>query len=93
MIEWIRFLTPEGWTAIFTGIGTLVIIIGSIIAIVNLRIISKTQHLEAVREFIKDLGETAEDRKFIFQEFEFNPKEPKPLSYDVEKKVQMLLIH
>lgn len=88
MANWLSSLTPEVWTAIFAGIGTSVIVIGTIIALMNLRVISKNQHLASVREFTKDLTETAEDQKFVLQEFNFSLKDPNPLPSEIERKVQ-----
>ena len=69
---------------------TLVIVIGTIIAVFNLRIIAKRQQLESVREFLKDLLDTSEDRKFVIRDFDFSLHSP-PLSEELEKKVRNVI--
>lgn len=89
MVELYQSLSPEVWTATFTGISTFVIVIGVIIALVNLRIIANTQHLEAIGEFLKDWADASDDRKFILQDFNFSPENELP--HETEKKAQNVI--
>lgn len=85
MLEWLRSLRgPDEWTDI---INALVIFIGSIIAVNNLRVIAKMQRLESIREFFKDLADTVEDRKFVIQKFNSSSKKLK-LTPGTERKIQ-----
>jgi len=88
MTEWLSSLTPEELTAIFTGISTLIIIIGAIVAIINLRVIAKTQILDSVREFLEELKDTAEDRGFLFNKFNFSSQKPEEIPPETEKRIQ-----
>lgn len=81
----------EEWIPILTFINTLIVAIGIIIALKELRVISKTQQIEALREFLRDLNDTEEDRKFLYEEFEFSMGSPKPLQPEEERRVQNII--
>ena len=84
MIDWIRSLI-KGF-----NINTLAIIVSTIIAVINLRALIKTQYLESVQELFKYLADTAEDREFVIKEFSFSPEEPK-LQPDIKRKVENVI--
>ena len=88
MVEWLRSLRGlDKWTDIIIAINALVIFIGAIIAVNNLRVIVKMQRLESIREFFKDLADTAEDRKFVIQKLNSSSKKLK-LTPGTERKIQ-----
>lgn len=65
ILERLGSWTPDVWTAVFTGISTLIVLVGTYIAVRSLVLISHTQQLEAVTRFFEYLGETSLDREFV----------------------------
>lgn len=89
MIEFIRSVSPEVWTAIFTGISAFVIVCGSGLAYINLRVVVKTHRLESVQEFLKDYEEASEGRRFVIYDFDFSADQE--LSPEIERRVQNVI--
>jgi hypothetical protein len=83
------FSKPEVWNAIFTGISTLVLIVGLPIALVNLRIIAKQQRLLSIRDFLEDWLSVSEDRQFVIQEFVFSRKVQ--IEPDIERRAKKVI--
>lgn len=63
-------ISTEAWTAIFTGISTLILGIGVPIAIFTLRLITKQQYFASLSRFNDELAATEGQRRFLFQEFQ-----------------------
>jgi hypothetical protein len=84
-------LWGEEWIPILTFVNTLIVAIGIVIALRELRVISKTQQIEALREFLRDLNDTEEDRKFLYEEFEFSLESPEPLQPEEERRIQKVI--
>jgi hypothetical protein len=63
-------ISTEAWTAIFTGISTLILGVGVPIAISTLRLITKQQYFASISRFNDELATTEHQRRFIFQEFQ-----------------------
>ncbi len=80
----------EELSTIFLGITTIIIFLGTIIAIRNLRVIRKTQSLESVLAFLNDSANVSEDRRFLLREFNFMLNKPK-LSEENEKRVKNVI--
>lgn len=90
MFDWI-YSSLEAWTPVFTVINTLAIAIGIIIALRELKVISKAQQIEAVREFLRDLNDTEADRKFLYSKFDFSPECSESLQSEDEQKVRNVI--
>ncbi len=90
MTRWITSVRPEVWTAIFTAIYTLVVMLGTGIAVQSLRAIRRIQQAEAVNIFFEDLAKTAEDRRFVYQELPHIPIEQE-LSLEQKQKVENVI--
>lgn len=63
-------ISTEAWTAIFTGISTLILGVGVPIAISTLRLITKQQYFSSISRFNDELAATECQRRFIYQEFQ-----------------------
>jgi hypothetical protein len=67
----ISSFTIEHWHVLISLISLVVVVIGIIIAVKNLKIIAKSQRLEVIDKFINELQSNEVARKFLFKEFRF----------------------
>jgi|1186.fasta_scaffold40961_2 hypothetical protein len=72
-------LDPPAWSALFAGISASVVTAGAIVAIRQLRIVAKTSRLQAYESFIKSWRDTRDSRRFVLEQFTFDPENPPDL--------------
>lgn len=63
-------LSNESLTLLLTTISTGVILLGVPIAIYNLRVISRTHHLQSLSKFMDDLSSTEVERLYLYRDFD-----------------------
>ncbi len=63
-------LDLEIWKLVLTLVSTSVVVVGVPIALLNLRKISKTHHLQALTKFHEDLASCEAERYFLFAEYD-----------------------
>jgi len=81
--------SSQDWATFFVALQTLVFIIGAILALRNLKIISKTHKLGAIEKFINDLSKFEKDREFLYQKFNFDVT--KLLSNEEERRIKNVI--
>lgn len=83
-------LSKETWTLLLTAISTGVVLLGVPIAIYNLRIITRTHHLQSLTKFMDDLSSTEKERLFLHRDFDRNGAHSS-LDYDTEDKIKKVI--
>jgi hypothetical protein len=64
-------ISVEQWNVIISLSSLVVLLVGIIVAVKNLKIIARSQRLDVINSFIKELKAHEESRKFLFKEYKF----------------------
>ena len=85
-------LTTEQWNVLISFSSLVVVVIGIVIALKNLKIIAKSQKLEVLDSFINELKGNEGSRKFLFQSFKFESidKLDETSTAEIEKVINSL---
>jgi len=83
-------LSIDSWTLVLTAISTGVVLLGVPIAIYNLRIITRTHHLQSLTKFMDDLSSTEKERLYLHREFDRNGDHSK-LDRESENKIKQVI--
>jgi hypothetical protein len=64
-------ISNEQWNILISLSSLIVVVVGIVIALKNLKIIAKSQKFEVLDSFIKELKDNEESRKFLFKKYKF----------------------
>jgi hypothetical protein len=79
------------WSLIISIITGVIVLMGALIAIRNLRIIANANRLSAYEAFTKRWSDIHAERLWILEGFDFNPDSPPTLDSEIGQKLRKVI--
>lgn len=68
-------ISSQVWENVISAFQGMIILVGAIVALRNLKVISKAHKINAIDKFTEDLSRVENDRQYLYQEFQFDEKQ------------------